>query len=59
MGGDGGGPMAMERKMEGTGSVVRRNRSGGWEGAERMYDAVRENSIDFWKILYRLPSDTL
>ena len=31
----------------------------GWEGTERMYGAVGENSIDFQKILYRLFRKTL
>ena len=43
--------------MGGNESFVRRNRSGGWEDAERMYGAVGENSIDFLKILYRLFSE--
>lgn len=50
--------MAMERKMEGTGSVVRRNRSGGWEVSECLSDAVGEKTIDFLKKLYRLFPDT-
>ena len=36
-----------------------RELSGGWEEAERMYGAVREKSIDFRKILYRLFRKTL
>ena len=50
--------------MEGVGSFVRRYRNGGWEVSERLYGAVGENSIDFWKnsidfprILYRLFPD--
>lgn len=39
-------------------SFVRRQRSGGWEEAGRMYDAVRENSIDFPRTPYRLFPDT-
>ena len=31
---------------------------GRWEGSERLYGAVREKSIDFRKILYRLFYDT-
>ena len=48
-----------EQRMLGNGSFVRRNRSGGWEETERLYGAVGEKSIDFWKKLYRLFSDTL
>ena len=48
-----------EQRMLGNGSFVRRNRSGGWEGTERLYGAVGEKSIDFWKILYRLFRKTL
>lgn len=40
-------------------SFVRRYRSGGWEETERLYVAVREKSIDFLKILYRLSGNTL
>ncbi len=47
------------QKMSEYRSVVRRKRSGGWEGMERMYGAVGENSIDFLEKLYRLSSDTL
>ena len=45
--------------MGGNGSFVRRKQSGIWVGRERMYGAVGENSIDFWKILYRLFRKTL
>ena len=41
------------------GSFVRRKLSGEWEGTERLYGAVREKSIDFLKILYRLSGKTL
>ena len=40
-------------------AFVWRYQSGGWEGTERMYGAVGENSIDFRKILYRLFRKTL
>ncbi len=46
------------QKMSEYRSVVRRKRSGGWEGMERMYGAVGENSIDFPRIPYRLFPDT-
>lgn len=39
--------------MGGNRSVVRYIRSGGWEGAERLFSAVGEKSVDFLKILYR------
>ena len=39
-------------------SFIRRKRSGGWEGTERLYSAVGEGSIDFSPIPYRLFSDT-
>ena len=45
--------------MGGNGAFVRRSRSGGWEGTERLYGAVREKSIDFLEKLYRLFSETL
>ena len=48
-----------ERGMGGNGAFVRRKRSGGWEGTERLYGAVREKAIDFLKILYRLSENTL
>ena len=44
--------------MGGIGPFVRRNRSGGWKGTELLFSAVGEDSIDFWKILYRLFPDT-
>ncbi len=40
-------------------SFVRRYRSGEWVVTERLYVAVREKSIDFRKILYRLFRKTL
>ena len=40
-------------------SLVRRERSGGWEVSERLYGAVGDKSIDFLKILYRLLGKTL
>ena len=48
----------MGQGMEGDGLFVRRNRSGRWEGTEHLYGAVREKSIDFSRIPYRLFSDT-
>ena len=47
------------QRLGGIGAFVRRNRSGGWEEADRLYGAVGENSIDFLKILYRLFRKTL
>ena len=44
--------------MGGIGPFVRRNRSGGWKGTERLFSAVGENSIDFPRIPYRLFPDT-
>ena len=49
----------IERLMGGDGSFVRRKRIGGWEVTERCSYAVREKSIDFRKILYRLFRKTL
>ena len=37
----------MWQGMEGNESFVRKDRSGGWEDAERLYGAVGEKSIDF------------
>ena len=48
-----------ERGMGGNGAFVRRKRSGGWEESDRCSYAVREKSIDFLKILYRLFRKTL
>ena len=39
-----------ERGMGGNESFVRRKRSGGWEGAELLFSAVKEKSIDFFRI---------
>ena len=47
-----------ERRMGGNESFVRRKRGRGWEGTERLFSAVGENSIDFPRILYRLFPDT-
>lgn len=47
------------QRIGGDGSFVRRKRSGGWEVTERMYGVVREESIDFRKIPYRLFRKTL
>ena len=49
----------MEHGIGGVGTLVRRERSGGWEVTNRLYGAVGENSIDFLKILYRLFRNTL
>ena len=48
-----------EQRMGCDGALVRRKWGEGWEGTERLYGAVREKSIDFRKILYRLSEDTL
>ena len=48
-----------ERRIVGNESFVRRKWDEGWEGTERLYGAVREKSIDFRKILYRLLEKTL
>ena len=47
------------RGMGGNGAFVRKKKSGGWEGTDRLYGAVREKSIDFLKILSRLFGKTL
>ena len=47
------------QEMVECGAFVRRKRSGGWEVTECLYGAVGEKSIDFLKILYRLPKNTL
>ena len=46
-------------KMDEYRSFIPKKRSSGWEGTERLYSAVGENSIDFLKILYRLSVKTL
>ena len=48
-----------ELQMVGSRAFVRRKWSGGWEVSERLYGAVREKSLDFLKILYRLLGKTL
>ena len=48
-----------EQRMGGNGAFVRRKWSGGWAGAERLFSATGEKSIDFLEKLYRLFSDTL
>ena len=47
------------QRLGGIGAFVRRNRSGGWEEADRLYGAVGENSIDFLEKLYRLFPDDI
>ena len=60
---DGRGRSVSTQAMEsGMGNVVAGNGrkwSGGWEGTDRLYGTVGENSIDFLKILYRLFLKTL
>ena len=48
-----------ERRMGGNESFEQRKRSEVWEVTNCLYGAVRENSIDFLKILYRLFRKTL
>ena len=39
-------------------AFIRKKRSNGWEVTNRLYGAVRENSIDFSRIPYRLFPNT-
>ena len=55
----GSGWEMLGQEMVECGSFVRREQSGGWEVTDRLYGVVRENTLDFQKILYRLFSDTL
>ena len=56
---DGAGQSMSKKGFGADRPLVRRKRSWGWEGTERLYGAVGEKSIDFLKILYRLFWKTL